>query len=883
MNDENILNELILESKDHLTSIEPDLLALEKGGEVPKETINRIFRAMHSIKGGFGFFGIESIKSLSHSMENVMMRIRDGGLAVTPPVVDALLAGTDKLRVMLDDVRHSDQIAYDDVAHLLSAFVSTKEAAAQPKQAHNENAKIDEIALSGLPLSREQLLSIAKHGRHVYLIRVLLKSDLEKKDRNPLDFLKEIESYGELHESWTDLSEISGLDDCLQKELACVFVMSSVLETDLMQEAIRIDRSQIRAFTKQTILKELESNISTEIPKPVKEPQSGKTPNQPSGPEKPTETSDTVRVKVELLNKLVNLAGELVLSRNQLMQRFKTEEEPGVKNVLQNIDLVTSELQESIMNTRMQPIGNIFGKFPRVVRDLSKSLNKEVLLTLSGESVEMDKSIIEALTDPLTHLVRNSVDHGIESPPVREKAGKTREGHIVLRAFHESGQVNVEILDDGKGIDVDRVRKKAVENGILTQDQAQAMPPKEIFGLLFEAGFSTAEKVTDLSGRGVGLDVVRTNIEKLGGLVEVDSEKGSGTTFTLKLPLTLAIIPSLLVTCEGRRFAIPQVSLEELVRLRAGDASRKIEKVQGKDVLRLRGKLLPLVRLNSLLKIPPTYTHPETRERKADMRRNLADRRQGHQASETEQRGARSDRRISSKSAVNIVVLKVGRNRFGLIVENMIDTEEIVVKPLSGYVISCKCYAGATILGDGTVAMILDPIGIANLAGLRFTDLERENRAERERSLGRSAKEAKQILLFDNGTTERFAMDLSEIARIEKISCSKINRIGDLEFLKHETDALRLLRLDHCLPVASPDQPWKSCFVIVPKKARKPFGIVAAKVHDVVNTEVLLDEKSLQGAGLKGSAVIQSALTLVLDVDGLQSAVELCTNGIRRE
>ncbi len=868
MNDENLLSELIVESKDHLAAIEPDLLAMEKGGQVPPETINRIFRAVHSIKGGFGFFGLENIKALSHSMENVMVRVRNGALPMTSAIVDAFLAGVDKLRVMLDDVRRSDQISYDDVASKLAPFLDAKEVA--PSHGNGAAAvPMENLSLRQLPVSRDELLAAARHGKNLYAVRVRLKTDLEWKGRTALDLLREIQSFGELHDSWLDLASITGLDNCLDKELAYTLVISSVLETDLMTEALHIDPSQVRAFPKKTIPAELGV---TSAPKPSATAKPAQAQASAATAAEQPQVAETVRVRVELLNKLVNLAGELVLSRNQLMQRLKNEDELGLKHVLQNVDLVTSELQESILNTRMQPIGSIFGKLPRMVRDLSKSLGKEIDLSLSGENVELDKSILEALMDPLTHLVRNCVDHGIEPPAERQAVAKPAAGRIALRAFHEGGQVNIEIRDDGRGINIERIRAKALENGLLTKEQAQGVSDKELHDLMFEPGFSTAEKVTEISGRGVGLDVVKTNIEKLGGLVEVGSQVGRGTTFTLKLPLTLAIIPSLIVTCEDRRFAVPQTGLDELVRLRAGDVSRRIEKVQGKDVLRLRGKLLPLVRLNELLKIPPTFVHPQTGERLADGRKNLADRRQsGQEKSREQRRSERADRRQSWKSAINIVVLKVGHDRFGLIVESLIDTEEIVVKPLSEYVVSCKCYAGATIMGDGKVAMILDPIGISHQAGLRFSEVDREALYEQdrvERELNRQ-----DILLFDNGTPERFGVELADIARIEKIQCSGIERVGEKEFLRSGDVVLQLIRLHQHLPVTAPQRESSSCFVIVPKRAQQPCGIVASNVQDFARTKLVLDRTGLRAAGLKGSALIQSALTLILDVEGLSKVL----------
>ncbi len=323
-----------------------------------------------------------------------------------------------------------------------------------------------------------------------------------------------------------------------------------------------------------------------------------------------TVSDSTIRVDVGLLDKVMNLVGELVLARNQILQFANRMKDTGFLAASQRLNLITTELQEGVMKTRMQPIGNIWGQFPRTVRDVALGCHKEVAIEMEGKETELDKTIIEAIKDPLTHLVRNSVDHGIELPEDRVKAGKDRTGRLILRAFHEGGQVNIEISDDGAGLNGERIRKKALERGLITAEQSARMTEREIFNLIFLPGFSTAEKVTNVSGRGVGMDVVKTNVEKIGGTVDVQSTPGRGTTVRVKIPLTLAIIPALVVTCGGDRYAIPQVSLLELVRLEADEVAKGIEMVQGAPVHRLRGRLLPLVYLNRTAEPGGRGSHP---------------------------------------------------------------------------------------------------------------------------------------------------------------------------------------------------------------------------------------------------------------------------------
>jgi two-component system, chemotaxis family, sensor kinase CheA len=385
-----------------------------------------------------------------------------------------------------------------------------------------------------------------------------------------------------------------------------------------------------------------------------------------------TVSDSTIRVDVGLLDKLMNLVGELVLARNQVLQFANRLKDPGFLAASQRLNLITTELQERVMKTRMQPIGNIWGQFPRTVRDVALGCGKKVAIEMEGKETELDKTIIEAIKDPLTHLVRNSVDHGIELPEERVKWGKDPTGRLILRAFHEGGQVIIEISDDGAGLNVERIHQKATERGVITAEQATRMTEREIFNLIFLPGFSTAAKITNVSGRGVGMDVVKTNVERIGGTVDVQSTFGQGTTIRVKIPLTLAIIPALVVTCGGDRYAIPQVSLLELVRLEADEAGKKIELVHGSPVYRLRGRLLPLVYLNQELKLAP-------------------------------------DVRAASNGdgAVNIVVLRADERQFGLVVDKINDTEEIVVKPLRKQLKTVKTFAGSSIMGDGKVALIL--------------------------------------------------------------------------------------------------------------------------------------------------------------------------------
>jgi two-component system chemotaxis sensor kinase CheA len=606
-----------------------------------------------------------------------------------------------------------------------------------------------------------------------------------------------------------------------------------------------------------------------------------------------TETS--LRVNVSLLDSLMNLAGELVLGRNQLLQAVASKDYHGLETSGQRLDLITSELQEAIMLTRMQPISNVFSKFPRVVRDLAQNLGKEVELTIEGKGVELDKTIIEAISDPLTHLVRNAVDHGLEVPEQRRKAGKDVTGHVRLKAFHEAGQVNIEISDDGQGMDGNKLAALAVVKGLISEKQVKGMTNKEKVNLVFLPGFSTAKEVTDVSGRGVGMDVVKTNLDKLGGVVEIDSKIGKGSLIKIKLPLTLAIIPSQIITVCGERYAIPQVNLEELFRIPADQVKERIEKVGDADVVRLRGNLLPLVRLADILDIDRKYYDNKEKREKDDRRHNIADRRskqsllfEDEQESDGEEKQTNgkpltlaveenqtddengeerrliSDRRYHASSAVNVVVVSTGAFKYGLVVDELRDSEEIVVKPLGRHLKDCKGYAGATIMGDGRVALILDVAGLAMIAEL--VSLEGTDRAlEVAKENIEKRKDMQSMLIFRNADDEQFAVPLSLVERIEKIKCVEIEEVGGKKVIQYRGASLPLFALEEVASVR-PREQKEELLVIVFMLSGREIGLIAVPPVDAIEEMIDIDDITLKQTGIMGSAIIGEQTTLMVDI-----------------
>jgi two-component system chemotaxis sensor kinase CheA len=559
---------------------------------------------------------------------------------------------------------------------------------------------------------------------------------------------------------------------------------------------------------------------------PAKAPADAETdPAKAKGPAVGSAAESTLRVDVALLNRMMNLVGELVLTRNQVLQA--TAADPNLTLLSRRLDMVTADLRESVMKARMQPVSNIFSKMPRIVRDLSQSLGRKVRLQMEGQDTELDKSLLEAIKDPLTHAVRNSLDHGIEPPDVREANGKDPEGTLKLRALQQGSHVIIEVADDGAGINVERVRQKAIERGLITSERAAGLVERELLQLIFLPGFSTAAAVTNVSGRGVGMDVVRTNVEKIGGKVEIESRPGKGTTLRLRIPLTLAIIPALIVRSVNQSFALPQGALSELVHIPPDQAAAAIEWIEDAPLYRLRGKLLPLVFLDRLLM--PTGEHQD-----ASQKDNF------------------------------IAVLDADGRRFGLVVDGLADPEEIVVKPLSAVLKEIGLYSGATVLGNADLALILDPGSIAMKAGVTMSAEEEAAHAAVAETAEEAAKNMEYLLV--EAAERQAAVPLGDVLRIEQLPVSRIEYIGYRPVLNFEG---QLLPVEDSGGVLASVQgnPEAQIIVVVCREGNRQVGIAVTHVLDVAAGSDLFEAGTTSRAG--GVTLLKDRVTGVVDLGGV--------------
>src|SRR5208282_5145455 len=616
MNDsDDIVREFLVESYENLDRLDRDLLQLEKNPN-DREILASVFRTIHTIKGTSGFLAFNQLGAVTHVGESLLGLLRDGQKALDRDITNALLAMVDTVRQILASIEATGSEGERNDDGLISRLTRLQglPEAAPPAEPPTEPKAAAAAAAAGAGEMSGGESSYAAAGT--------------SKAGNAKSESFEVGSFMITNEP--AITACPAPPAVMAEKLAAVPADEAADAQPALQAAAG-----------------------------------------------PSAADRTIRLDVSLLDRLMNLVGELVLARNQILQFANRTEDSGLLLPSQRLNLITSELQEGVMKTRMQPIGNIWNKFPRTVRDLALGSGKQGRVEMEGQETELDKTLIEAIKDRLTHLVRDAVDHGVERPEVRQAAGKNPEGRLALRAFHEGGQVNIEISDDGAGLDQERIRSKAIQKGLISAEQAGRLTDREIVNLVFLPGFSTAEKLTNVSGRGVGMDVVKTHIEKIGGTVDLQSKPGQGVMVRMKIPLTLAIIPALIVTSAGERYAVPQVSLLELVRVEPAAERNGIEMIHGAPVYRLRGRLLPLVYLNRELQVG---SEPST--------------------------AVEGD--AGDVQAVNIVVLEADGRQFGLVVDFINDTEEIVVKPLSKHLKSISVYAGATIMGEGKEALILD-------------------------------------------------------------------------------------------------------------------------------------------------------------------------------
>ncbi|MDO8420940.1 MAG: chemotaxis protein CheW [Parvibaculum sp.] len=860
---DDLLKEFLAETQEALEMLDSELVELEQRPGDP-QLLGSIFRIMHTIKGTCGFLGLPRLESVAHAAEDVLGRVRDGELVVTPEGVSLVLAALDRIKELIDclgQVGEEPQGSDDDVIDALHLLASGKSFSVVVEEEAGAGAfdgiEVDESRLDGIykrvggaavfdtaaESACTELLAVTSDHADAEIEMLNLQFALAGAFASALsgkaDASDDIDGVitGLLASGWSsnelvllreEFGKALGSLEVAEEDVALVLSRFKIantttdLATDVAPAPVVDDFDETEEVAlAPTIAKPVPTSVA---PKPAaKIAAKTEEVDVTSAVAAVQAQPQTLRVNINVLENLMNMVSELVLTRNQLMQTLRGFTDSPFAAPLQRLNQVTTELQESVMQTRMQPIGNAWSKLPRLVRDLTQELSKKIELVMTGADTELDRQILESIKDPLTHMVRNSADHGLETPEERRAAGKSELGRITLNARHEGGHILVEVSDDGRGLPTSRIRAKVIQNGLATEAQLEGMSEQQIQQFIFRAGFSTASAVTSVSGRGVGMDVVRTNIEKIGGVIEFTSREGQGSRFIIKIPLTLAIVSALIVECCGERFAMPQSSVIELVRI-SKNSGKGVEMINGHPVYRLRDRLLPLVALNEMLGL----------DRKLE-------------AGEGE------------SSELYVVVAQVGSFVFGIIVDRVFDTEEIVVKPASRTLRHISLFSGTTILGDGSVIMILDPNGISAATSEAGHDAVAAE--EKVKAVVSSRHESVSMLVFRAGDGGNKAVPLSLIARLEEADLTTAEYAGERTVIQYRGGLMPLVGFNGEPALREGKHP-----ILVFAEGDRMCGLVVDEVVDIV--EGSLDLQLVSGgteAGLLGSSIIDGKSTDVID------------------
>jgi two-component system chemotaxis sensor kinase CheA len=767
---DDLLREFLTETSESLDTVDNQLVKFEQEPNNAK-ILDNIFRLVHTIKGTCGFLGLPRLEALAHAGETLMGKFRDG-MPVTAEAVTLILSSIDRIKEILGGLEATE---------------------AEPDGSDQDLiVKLEEMVERGMAAMSEPV-EPAIAAKPAVAQGTLVPQTLERALR-PGEV-----SLDDLERAFRETA-IEAAPAPTPKQPAAPSPSPSPAAAPAPAEAPAAEKRAAAAKEKLAAKKTV---VDPEIMS-----EGDRIANQ------------SIRVNVDTLEHLMTMVSELVLTRNQLLEISRRNEDTEFKVPLQRLSNVTAELQEGVMKTRMQPIGNAWQKLPRIVRDLSGELNKQIELEMHGADTELDRQVLDLIKDPLTHMVRNSADHGLETPAERLAAGKPEQGTIRLSAYHEGGHIIICIADNGRGLNTEKIKAKAVSNGLVSEAELEKMTEAQIHKFIFAPGFSTAAAITSVSGRGVGMDVVRTNIDQIGGTIDIKSVAGEGSSVTIKIPLTLAIVSALIVEAGGDRFAIPQLSVVELVRARA-NSEHRIERIKDTAVLRLRNKLLPLMHLKKLLKI--------------------------------------DDGSSSDPENGFIVVTQVGSQTFGIVVDGVFHTEEIVVKPMSTKLRHIDMFSGNTILGDGAVIMIIDPNGIAKAlgaSGAASHEIADENAAMR----AGAAEQLTSLLVFRAGSTQPKAVPLGLVTRLEEIASDKIELSNGRYMVQYRDHLMPLVQMEGVNVQTTGAQP-----ILVFADDGRSMGLVVDEIIDIVEERLNIEVAGSKD-GILGSAVIKGQATEVIDV-----------------
>ena len=859
------LNEFVTEAKSHVEKIEAAFLDVEAlAGDY--HAMNSVFRSAHSLKGTAGFFSLKKIVTVAHELESVFLQIQDGKLMIDDEMVDVVLQSIDCLNDLIDHTDDDSAIFTGEIVKSLKSF------------SHKEDLDDDDGGTSRMPFdfNNADTLSVlqksVQHGHKMYFVHIGFNKELGRYYSNTKELVDNFFSVGTIIEaSITKKGDTSGKSQLIKdpdinvmsEKVATALsengdstldlLVTSILDFDLFSIATEVDRSQIRLLHKETVFGEEDS------PTVIVKQKAGTDKVQKKQPEQ-DESSFFIRLDISVINNLMDLANEMILTRNQLFSSISGFEKTitGLPPILHDLNRLTSEIQEKVMYTRMQPISVIFNKFPRIIRDTAKSLGKDIYVEIPVNNVTLDKYLLEALTDPITQIVKNSADHGLESSERRAELGKSPKGLISLNAYMRDSNAIIEITDDGSGINADALKRKALEHGVASEEALAEMPDSEVYNLIFEPGISTAKVITNYSGRGVGMDIVKTNIENLGGSIEIESELNVGTTMRLKVPMTLSVIRSLIVKMDGVPYAVPELNVERIVRIWSDNTSKRIEKVNKSLVLSLDKRIIPVVTIHDI-------------EGKA----------RGIETMSADE----MLRQIKQFGVVKCLVLRAGDRCFALLIDDALETEQVLVKPLPVYLHTCMCYSNVTVLGSGQAVMILDAEGTMRFMGVNAIEDEAVELLSADSGFEEEDDEEheilRQVMLFHCSGPEYFAIDIEDISRIEVIEPEDIQLIGKDSYVNIAGETIRVVRPEDYSPVRKRAFNDDQLYLLCLKNSESNIGLLVRKVIDKVDDAFILDETQVHNEFVTGTSAYNKKILIFLNTAAIADDVERKKRGRR--
>ena len=855
------------EAGTHLEKIESAFLDIATLAEDPN-LINAVFRAAHSLKGTAGFFALEKIVAVTHELESVFSLIKDKNLTISEEIADIALQSVDCLKDLIRNINADESIEIKELVENLKKYSSVKEA--------EETAAEVEIPFN---YNDPQISSIIKNasrfGHKAYYVSIGFNRKLGKYYKNPKGMIDNILSIGAIVEVFVkngesgfriksdqDVVQADNIIKALTKRDTATLdlLVTSVLEPDLLSIALEVGKSCIHPLPVNgpppaaSVRKDEKPGaspngvIQNDVLQNNAIPKTETRKEQTGLPVSPRKSDFSVRLDISTINGLLDLANEMILTRNRLLSTLYGHEKAitGITPVLHDLNILASEIQEKIMLTRMQPISVIFGLFPRIIRDVAKAVNKEIEVEIFGNDVTLDKYLLDSLVDPITQIVKNSADHGLEGAERRTELGKPRKGKITLNAFMRDGSAIIEVKDDGAGIDTEALKRKYIERGAATPEALEAMPKSAILALVLEPGVSTAKQITSLSGRGVGMDIVKTNIEKLGGSIEIDSEINIGTTIRLKMPITLSVMRTLIVKIDSVLYAVPEINIERIVRIWHNTPSKRFERFNDALVLVFNGRIIPVVTMAEL--------DAKTKGRPPPPVDALLE-------------------ELKGRTVAKCLVLKAGDKVFALLIDDAIRTEQTLIKPLPEYFRNSPCYSSVTVLGNGSAITILNTEGILRLLGIEGAA---QNAAgdSAEKESEEDGKDEKSLIVFKCSGEEYFALETEDILRIEVIERDQIQEIDDDHFINIAGKTIRVVRPENYVPVKKSEYTAGKLYLLTLKISSSPAGFLAGKVVDKVRGSFELDNEQLYSDFIFGTSRFNEKIFIMLDSAAIVKDIE---------